>query len=63
MRENNLRAFHGYRTRRRSVGKPSVLIPNLLQRRFAVSRPNTAWVTDISLYSDMARLALSRRRH
>jgi transposase InsO family protein len=32
MRENNLRARHGYRTRRSSAGKPSVLIPNLLQR-------------------------------
>ena len=48
MRENNLRALHGYRIRRWSVGKPSVLIPNLLQRRFTVTRPNTAWVTDIT---------------
>ena len=30
MRQANLRALHGYRTRRRAVGKPSVLIPNLL---------------------------------
>ena len=48
MRENNLRALHGYRIRRWSVGKPAVLIPNLLQRRFTVTRPNTAWVTDIT---------------
>src|SRR5437762_10436837 len=48
MRENNLRALHGYRIRRWSVGKPSVLIPNLLQRRFTVTRPNTVWVTDIT---------------
>jgi putative transposase len=48
MRENRLRALHGYRTRRWSVGKPAVLIPNLLQRRFTVSRPNRAWVTDIT---------------
>jgi len=48
MRENNLRALHGYRIRRWSAGKPSVLIPNLLQRRFTVTRPNTAWVTDIT---------------
>ncbi len=34
MRENNLRALHGFRIRRWSVGKPSVLIPNLLQRQF-----------------------------
>src|SRR5437870_9904398 len=32
MREANLRALHGYRIRRWAVGKPSVLIPNLLRR-------------------------------
>ena len=48
MRENGLRALHGYRTRRWSVGKPAVLIPNLLQRQFTVTRPNRAWVTDIT---------------
>lgn len=48
MRENRLRALHGYRTRRWSVGKPAVLIPNLLQRQFTVSRPNRVWVTDIT---------------
>jgi len=48
MRENGLRALHGYRTRRASVGKPAVLIPNLLQRQFTVTRPNKAWVTDIT---------------
>lgn len=48
MREHRLRALHGYRTRRWSVGKPAILIPNLLQRQFTVSRPNKAWVTDIT---------------
>jgi len=48
MRVNHLRALHGYRTRRWSVGKPSLLIPNLLQRRFTVTRRNKAWVTDIT---------------
>jgi putative transposase len=48
MREADLRALHGYRTRRWAVGKPSVLIPNLLQRQFTATRPNTAWVTDIT---------------
>jgi putative transposase len=48
MRENGLRALHGYRTRRVSVGKPSIAIPNVLQRQFTVTRPNTAWVTDIT---------------
>jgi len=49
MREANLRALHGYRIRRAATGKPSVLIPNLLQRQFTVARPNKAWVTDISV--------------
>jgi putative transposase len=48
MREQGLRALHGYRTRRWSIGKPAILIPNLLQRRFTVPRPNKAWVTDIT---------------
>ena len=37
MRVNRMRALHGYRTRRWSVGKPSVLIPNLLQRSRAAT--------------------------
>ena len=48
MREANLRALHGYRMRRWSIGKPSVLIPNVLQRQFTVTKPNKAWVTDIT---------------
>lgn len=48
MRENGLRALHGYRTRHIPVPKPTVLIPNRLQRQFTVSRQNEAWVTDIT---------------
>lgn len=48
MRENGLRARHGYRTRRASVTKPDVLIPNILKRNFTVTRPNRVWVTDIT---------------
>ena len=43
MRENGLRALHGYRTRRWSVGKPSVLIPNILQRQFTVRKGTPRW--------------------
>lgn len=43
-REANLRALHGYRTRRWAVGKPSVLIANLFKRQFTATRPNTSWV-------------------
>jgi putative transposase len=48
MRENGLRALHGYRTRRWVIGKPAVLIPNVLQRQFTVTRPIAAWATDIT---------------
>lgn len=48
MRENGLRALHSYRTRHIPAPKPPALIPNLLQRQFTVSRPNQAWVTDIT---------------
>ena len=48
MRVNGIRAFHGYRTRRYSVTKPSELIPNLLQRNFTVAKPDMAWVTDFT---------------
>src|SRR5687767_15958862 len=42
MRQAKLRALHGYRMRRWTVGKPSVLIPNLLKREFTVTRPCVA---------------------
>ena len=48
MRENGLRALHGYRTRQLRAPRVSPLIPNLLQRQFTASRPNQAWVTDIT---------------
>ena len=48
MRENGLRALHGYRTRRISVGKLAILIPNVLKRQFTVTKPNRAWGTDIT---------------
>ena len=48
MRENGLRALHGYRTRRVNVAKPSALIPNVLKRQFTVSKPNRVWATDIT---------------
>lgn len=47
MRENGLRALHGYRTRRIPVSKPAVLIPNVLKRQFTVTKPNRVWATDI----------------
>lgn len=48
MRQNNIKALHGYRHRYQAASKPSAAIPNLLQRNFDVIRLNTAWVTDIT---------------
>ena len=48
MRENNIRAQPGYRTRRYVAGKPAELIPDLVKRNFEVSRPNRVWVSDIT---------------
>src|SRR5581483_12382233 len=48
MRDNKIRALHGYRTCHYAAGKPSALIPNLVKRNFDVSRPNAVWVTDIT---------------
>jgi putative transposase len=55
MRENGLRALHGYRTRHIPVAKSLPLIPNLLQRRFMVSHPNEAWVTDLTYIRNWQR--------
>lgn len=48
MRVNKIVALHGYRTRHYSVGKPSVLIPNLVKRQFNVEKANRILVTDIT---------------
>ena len=48
MRENDIRAQPGYRTRRSDTGKPAKLIPDLVKRNFEVSRPNRVWVSDIT---------------
>ena len=48
MRENNIRAKPGYRTRRHVAGKPFELIPDLVKRNFEVSKPNRVRVSDIT---------------
>src|SRR5687768_16994665 len=48
MRVNKIRARPGYRTRSYTATKPSALIPNILQRQFTATKPNRAWVTDIT---------------
>jgi len=48
MRVNKIRAVRGYRTRHHATSKPSELVPNVLQRNFAVCKPDEAGVTDIT---------------
>ena len=44
-----LRSQTGYRRRTgMRGGKPAIVAPNHLQRRFAVDEPNQSWVTDIT---------------
>jgi len=48
MREHKIKAHYGYRKPRSVAGGASALVPNTLQRDFSVSRPNRAWVSDIT---------------
>ena len=48
MRVNGTHGVTGYKVSLPLVGRPSFLMPNRLQRQFTVSRPNEAWVTDIT---------------
>ena len=48
MRVNRIRPVRGYSRKPKFGAKPSELAPNILQRQFAVSKPNRAWVTDIT---------------
>ena len=63
MRVNNLRALHGYRTRRWSLDKPSVLIPNISVAAVHGDPPDQGLRDLCHLHSDMAGLALFGRRH
>jgi len=49
MRENRIAAYRGYKkTIRYRYTKPAKAAPNRLQQRFVMSRPDEAWVTDIT---------------
>lgn len=45
MRETNFRAMHGYRNRRVTATKPSVLIASVRNLQLTVTRRKKAWVT------------------
>jgi putative transposase len=48
MRQNKLRAQIGYKRKYMKGGKPSRIAENVLERDFAPTAPNTAWVSDIT---------------
>jgi putative transposase len=48
MKQNHLRAIRGYKKPRQSPGKPASVAPNRLNQQFSVTRPDEAWVTDIT---------------
>jgi putative transposase len=48
MHAQKIKAIRGYKAPRRIVGRPSLVAPNRLQRRFTVDTPDQAWVTDIT---------------
>ena len=48
IRVNKIRPVRGYSRKPKFGAKSSDLAPNVLQRQFDVSKPNKAWVTDIT---------------
>ena len=49
MRAEGFRSHVGYRRRPNSkAGAPAAAAPNVLGRKFAVSKPNESWVVDIT---------------
>ena len=48
MKANDIKARHGYKIPRGIYGRPSIIAPNKLQRKFTVDHPDRAWVTDIT---------------
>jgi putative transposase len=48
MQVNKIKAVRGYKAPRRIAGRPSIIAPNRLNRKFTVDAPDQAWVTDIT---------------
>lgn len=48
MRANQIKAIRGYKKPRHIAGRPSIIAPNLVNRKFTVSKPDQVWVTDIT---------------
>ena len=48
MRQNRLKALQGYKRRKFTYGKPSVVADNLLKQDFKADLPDQMWVIDIT---------------
>jgi hypothetical protein len=48
MKANKIRALRGYKAPCPIAGRPSIIAPNRLNRKFTVDAPDQAWVTDIT---------------
>lgn len=48
MQTNKIKAVRGYKSPRSVSGRPSILLPNKLNREFTVDAPDRVWVTDIT---------------
>jgi len=48
MSEAKLKSVRGYKKPRHHSGKPAIAAPNRLLQQFTVSKPDAAWVTDIT---------------
>jgi putative transposase len=48
MKASQLRPIRGYKRPSYPIGRPSLILPNQLQRQFTYDVPDQAWVTDIT---------------
>ncbi len=48
MKANDIAAVRGYKRHKGTYGRPSIVMPNRLNREFSVETPDKAWVTDIT---------------
>ena len=48
MKQNRIKAIRSYKRPRYITGRPSIVTPNHLDRKFTVDAPDRVWVTDIT---------------
>jgi putative transposase len=55
MKQHKIKGVYGYKKPRYSGGRPNAVAPNRLKPDFFQSKPNTGWVTDISVLHKQLR--------